>query len=33
MNAVTLVAGQTIYGRFTNITLASGSIIAYRNSR
>ena len=26
---ITISAGQTIYGRFTSITLASGAVIAY----
>lgn len=29
MNSVTLAAGTVIYGQFTAITLASGSVIAY----
>ena len=27
--AITLVAGQSIYGKFTEITVASGSVVAY----
>lgn len=29
ITSVTLVAGTVIYGRYTSITLASGSVIAY----
>jgi hypothetical protein len=31
--SLTLAAGRRIYGRFTAITLASGSVIAYRGSQ
>ena len=30
ITAVTLVEGTIIYGRFTSLTLASGSVIAYQ---
>jgi hypothetical protein len=30
LNGATITAGQVVYGRFTSITLASGSIIAYQ---
>jgi hypothetical protein len=30
LNGLVLAAGQSIYGRFTTITLASGSVMAYR---
>jgi hypothetical protein len=32
LDGVTLIAGDTIYGPFTNITLTSGGVIAYRKS-
>jgi len=31
MSTVTLAAGTTIYGKYTSITLATGSVIAYRS--
>jgi hypothetical protein len=31
LTSLTLTAGTYIYGKFTGITLASGSILAYRN--
>lgn len=30
LNGLVLPEGRSIYGRFTNITLTSGSVIAYR---
>jgi hypothetical protein len=31
LQTITLTAGVTIYGHFTQITLASGSVIAYKD--
>lgn len=33
LTSVTLLAGTIIYGRFTSVTLASGSVIVYNISK